>query len=200
MTPALAFVISAACSGRSEPTDRAHREPASRRSGTGAISGARFSGIAIVMASVSETSAFVANQSWRWRAPGRPKRSCRRSSAAIPTLGVGRRRAIDVAAPKCRHRARQVAHHPDRESDRRRSAQGGEGVRFGGMFGPSSKQGASRTTLPLVTCAARHRLPALLAAARDLFGLLERGIRRHAHLLRGSKPLVASGPTRSELR
>jgi len=36
-TPALAFVISAACSGRSEPTDRARREPASRRSGTQAL-------------------------------------------------------------------------------------------------------------------------------------------------------------------
>jgi len=45
-TPALAFVISAACVGRSESTYRARREPASRRSGTGAVSGARFSRIA----------------------------------------------------------------------------------------------------------------------------------------------------------
>jgi hypothetical protein len=41
--PTLAFAIRAACSGRSSSTDRARREPASRRSGTGAVSGARFS-------------------------------------------------------------------------------------------------------------------------------------------------------------
>src|SRR5437763_4339507 len=43
----IASTIHATRTGRSPPTDRARREPASRRSGTGAVSGARFSRIAI---------------------------------------------------------------------------------------------------------------------------------------------------------
>ena len=39
----IASTIHATFAGRSPPTDRARREPASRRSGTGAVSGARFS-------------------------------------------------------------------------------------------------------------------------------------------------------------
>jgi hypothetical protein len=45
-TLTIASTIHATRAGRSPPTDRARREPASRRSGTGAVSGARFSRIA----------------------------------------------------------------------------------------------------------------------------------------------------------
>jgi hypothetical protein len=47
-TLTIASTIHATRDGRSRPTDRARREPASRRSGTGAVSGARFSRMAQV--------------------------------------------------------------------------------------------------------------------------------------------------------
>jgi hypothetical protein len=129
--PTLAFVISVSCAGRSESTDRARREPASRRSDTGAVSGARFSRIAQVTVTPSKVGLALVLPIHVWssgKQPGASEpphrqqsdgRSCAwRGARQRPDRGLGpafvgaefqRVRIRGIAGSTCRRRPRSRA-------------------------------------------------------------------------------------------
>jgi len=90
----IASTIHATRAGRSSPTDRARLEAAPRRSGTGAVPGARFSRVAIVLATEPRGL-----PSWHC---DRPSRAPSAGKAIVPVTGWARLVAVDSDHPAIR--------------------------------------------------------------------------------------------------